>query len=81
MSGFVTQELANTAWAFATVGHPDAQLFTALARVAELKQAASAGAGGVTPPCCQLQFGVCCVETLGADPITEPAPLALPRLR
>ena len=32
---FKLQNIANTAWAFATVSHPDAQLFTALARVAE----------------------------------------------
>ena len=32
---FTLQELANTAWAFATVGQSDAQLFTALAREAE----------------------------------------------
>ena len=35
MGDFKAQELANTAWAFATVGKSDAQLFTALARVAE----------------------------------------------
>ena len=29
------QELANTAWSFATVAQPDVQLFTALARTAE----------------------------------------------
>ena len=32
---FNAQGLANTAWAFATAGQPDAQLFTALARTAE----------------------------------------------
>ena len=32
---FRAQELANTAWAFATVGQPDKQLFKALARMAE----------------------------------------------
>ena len=32
MGNFKPQELANTAWAFATVGQADAQLFTALAR-------------------------------------------------
>ena len=31
------QGLANTAWAFATVSQQDAQLFAALARVAELR--------------------------------------------
>ena len=31
------QELANTAWAFAAAGKSDAQLFAALARVAELR--------------------------------------------
>ena len=29
------QNLANTAWAFATVGQQDAQLFKALAKMAE----------------------------------------------
>ena len=29
------QKLDNTAWAFATVGQPDAQLFTALVKVTE----------------------------------------------
>ena len=33
---FNTQDLANTAWAFAKAGHPDEQLLTALARVAKL---------------------------------------------
>ena len=32
---FNTQELANTAWAFAMVSQSDAQLFTRLARAAE----------------------------------------------
>ena len=32
---FNTQDLANTAWAFATAGQSDAVLFTALATVAE----------------------------------------------
>ena len=32
---FHTQTLANTAWAFATVGQQDEQLFKALARMAE----------------------------------------------
>ena len=32
---FNAQELANTAWAFATVGHKDELLFNALARMAE----------------------------------------------
>ena len=32
---FNQQNLANTAWAFATLGHSDVQLFTALAREAE----------------------------------------------
>ena len=35
MSEFITQELANAEWAFATVGQSDEQLFGALARVAE----------------------------------------------
>ena len=34
VSDFNMQELANTAWAFATVVERDAQLFTALAREA-----------------------------------------------
>ena len=34
LSEFKTQELANTAWAFATVNRPDEKLFTALARAA-----------------------------------------------
>ena len=33
---FKVQELANTAWAFATANQSDAQLFAALARAAEL---------------------------------------------
>ena len=32
---FSAQELANTAWAFASVGQQDEQLFKALARMAE----------------------------------------------
>ena len=32
---FNAQELANTAWAYATVGQKDEQLFDALARMAE----------------------------------------------
>ena len=36
MGDFNVQELANTAWAFATASQPDAQLFAALARAAEL---------------------------------------------
>ena len=35
MGDFIAQELANTAWAFATAGQLDALLFTALARAAE----------------------------------------------
>lgn len=35
MGDFKAQEVANTAWAFATGGQSDGQLFTALARVAE----------------------------------------------
>ena len=35
MGDFNAQDLANTAWAFATAGQSDAQLFTALAREAE----------------------------------------------
>ena len=35
MGNFIPQELANTAWAFATVSELDAALFTALAREAE----------------------------------------------
>ena len=37
MDKFNAQELANTAWAFATVGQQDEQLFKALARVAECR--------------------------------------------
>ena len=37
MDQFKAQGLANTAWAFATVGEPDVQLFAALARAAELR--------------------------------------------
>ena len=35
LANFKPQELANTAWAFATAGHSDAKLFEALARVVE----------------------------------------------
>ena len=35
LGNFNAQELANTAWAFATIGQLDKQLFTALARMAE----------------------------------------------
>ena len=35
VGNFNPQDLANTAWAFATLGQLDAQLFTALAREAE----------------------------------------------
>ena len=35
MEDFNAQDLANIAWAFATVGQADKQLFTALARAAE----------------------------------------------
>ena len=35
MGEFNVQNLANTAWAFATVGHQKEQLFKALARKAE----------------------------------------------
>ena len=35
MGDFKTQDLANTAWAFATASQPDAQVFTALATTAE----------------------------------------------
>ena len=34
---FKVQDLANTAWAFATASQQDAQLFAALARAAELR--------------------------------------------
>ena len=37
LGDFNMQELANTAWAFATANQPDAQLFAALARAAELR--------------------------------------------
>ena len=37
MSDFIAQELVNTAWAFATADQLDAQLFRALASVAELR--------------------------------------------
>ena len=36
MVDFNSQGLANTAWAFATLDKQDVQLFTALARTAEL---------------------------------------------
>jgi len=32
---FTPQDLANTAWAFATLGQPDSQFFKALAKVAK----------------------------------------------
>ena len=35
MGDFTAQELANTAWAFATVGQSDTPLFRALASAAE----------------------------------------------
>ena len=35
MSDFNVQDLANTAWAFATAGQLDAKLFTTLARASE----------------------------------------------
>ena len=35
--GFNAQNLANTAWAFATLGQSDEKLFAALARAAELR--------------------------------------------
>ena len=35
VGGFNAQELANTAWAFATIGQLDAKLFTTLARASE----------------------------------------------
>ena len=35
MCDFSSQELANTAWAFATAGQNDASLFAALAKAAE----------------------------------------------
>ena len=35
VSNFNTQNLANTAWAFAQAGQLDTQLFTVLAKVAE----------------------------------------------
>ena len=35
LGDFYPQNLANTAWAFATLGQADAQLFTLLAREAE----------------------------------------------
>jgi len=35
VSDFQTRNLANTAWAFATVGQSDAQLLAVLARAAE----------------------------------------------
>ena len=38
LGDFNVQELASTAWAFATAGQSDVQLFTALARAAERRQ-------------------------------------------
>ena len=38
VGNFNPQERANTAWAFATLGQPDSQLFSALAREAESKR-------------------------------------------
>ena len=35
MRDFTSQELANTAWAFATLGHKDERLFSTLAAAAE----------------------------------------------
>ena len=35
VSEFGAQELANMAWAFATLNRPDGEMFTALARAAE----------------------------------------------
>ena len=35
LRNFKSQDLANTAWSFATVGHKEEQLFTALAAAAE----------------------------------------------
>ena len=37
LDDFEEQGLVNTAWAFATASQQDAQLFAALARVAELR--------------------------------------------
>ena len=37
MGDFKPQELANTAWAFATAGQSDALLFAALGSAAELR--------------------------------------------
>ena len=39
MAGFNAQDLANTAWAFATADQPDAQLFMRLARTAQQRTA------------------------------------------
>ena len=39
MADFNTQNLANTAWAFATASQPVAQLFTKLAKSAERRMA------------------------------------------
>ena len=39
MAGFNAQEVANTAWAFATAGYLDSLLFTTLARAAEWRMA------------------------------------------
>ena len=38
MRDFTSQNLANTAWAFATVGHKDERLFSALAAAAEQRK-------------------------------------------
>ena len=43
-----TQNLANTAWAFATLDQQDAQLFMELAREAERRMGNSAGASSMT---------------------------------
>ena len=40
LGDFNVQNLANTAWAFATAGHSDAQLFTTLARAAQQRMGA-----------------------------------------
>ena len=37
LGDFKVQELANTAWAFATASQQDAQLFAALARAVQLR--------------------------------------------
>ena len=38
MRDFNSQDLASIAWVFATVGHKDEQLFTALAHAAEQRK-------------------------------------------